>query len=342
MPISASTSAAWWAPDATQVRLSPSLPRPLTLPVPRARTGRRRVRRGIGLLLLVSAWLHLTVLAVLLLQHHAPPSGAVSPPSFDMVMEPGTPTGKLDEARPAQIPAPAAPSPPPPPAAAAPPAAQPPPAAVAAPAPAPPADAPVRLSLAQPPPLPLPPLPPFTMPEPPAELSPAAPSATGHRPAPAFPAPMDISLGRPVAPPQPVTHGTGALDLAIGPDARKSNGAPPRDTSAAEGMIRVRGASVGKDWLERLHEWWEQHSYYPDQAVLRGEDGTVQIHVRVDRFGRVQLVELESPSGSQWLDAGAQAVFRGATVPPFPPATPEPFTDLDITIDYVLMGKGAR
>ncbi len=107
-------------------------------------------------------------------------------------------------------------------------------------------------------------------------------------------------------------------------------------------MIHVRGAHVGKDWIEMLHEWWLQHSYYPQEAARLGEDGTVQIHVRVDRYGRVQEVGLESTSGSTWLDAGAQAVFRNAMLPPFPVSTPEPMADLDLTIDFVLVGKGAR
>ena len=47
-------------------------------------------------------------------------------------------------------------------------------------------------------------------------------------------------------------------------------------------------------------------------------------------------VELIGKSGSQWLDLAAQAVFRGASLPPFPPNTPEPRADLDLTIRYLL------
>ena len=101
----------------------------------------------------------------------------------------------------------------------------------------------------------------------------------------------------------------------------------------------MHGAHVGKDWEELLHEWWLRHGYYPDEAARKGESGQVRIHVNVDRNGRVHLVELESSSGSQWLDMGAQATFRGALLPPFPPSTPEAQADLDITIRYMLIAR---
>jgi TonB family protein len=149
---------------------------------------------------------------------------------------------------------------------------------------------------------------------------------------------MDLSFntadGRGTEPPHP--HGGGGFNPTPDRTALDAPGAVPRDQDAAEGMIHVRGAHVGKQWIEMLHEWWNEHSYYPREAAIRGEDGTVQIHVHVDRYGHVHLVELLSPSGSQWLDAGAQAVFRGAALPPFPPSTPEPDADIDLTIDYIL------
>jgi protein TonB len=333
------------------------------LPRPRLAVRVWRVRRRIGVLLLLSALLHVVLLVVLLRPARRPEPGAVSPPSFDLVMEPGAPLNKPGATRPTEIPAPSVPPAPPtpaapstptaaiPPPAVRPPVAQPPPPPLPAttqtlppaipPAPvpqsAPPqADAPVRLSLAEPPRIELPPSS-FSMPQPPPALP---PTPAARRAEPAFPAPMDISLGRPVAPPPLHTsRGTGAIDLTIGRAVRESNGAPPRDTNAAEGMIHVRGANVGKDWLEQLHEWWERHSEYPQQAAMRGEDGTVQIHLKVDRYGRVQLVEIETRSGSQWLDMGALATFRGQQLPPFPPSTPEPVADLDITIDYILVGR---
>ena len=176
--------------------------------------------------------------------------------------------------------------------------------------------------------LPAPPPAPEPRPEP-------HPRTAGNR-SPAFPAPMDIALGH-AARRRP--RGTGGVDTTPDDADLNSPGEPPRDPDASSANIRVRGAHVGKDWLEQLHEWWEEHSYYPDEAARLLQDGTAQIHVHVDRYGRVHLVELESSSGSQWLDAGAQAVFRNATLPPFPPGTLEPDADLDITIDYILQRR---
>jgi TonB family protein len=240
----------------------------------------------------------------------APAQPQLSPPPLAQA-RPTTSPPASTTALPPPIPAPAAPAPPPPPAQAH-------------------AEPEVRLSL-------MPRLfaPPTFAPAPaPAPATPPAP-----RRAPAFPMPMDTALGTNTERSQSrhLSKGTGAINLALGQAARDSMGAPPRDTSTS-GDIVVHGAHVGKDWEELLHEWWLQHGFYPEEAARRGEDGTVVIHVRVDRYGHVELVEMEHGSGSQWLDMGAQATFRGATLPPFPPSTPEPVADLDISIRYILLG----
>jgi TonB family protein len=181
------------------------------------------------------------------------------------------------------------------------------------------------------------------MPEPGPPPRPAAQArpAPAQPRAPAFPAPRDYSFAQGLGgdADNPRAHGTRGIDTSVRPADRNAPGEVPRDLDAAEGVIRVRGAHVGKQWIEQLYEWWLKHSYYPEEAARRGEDGIVRIHVKVDRYGHVGLVEMESSSGSQWLDAGAQAVFRGATVPPFPLATPEPDADLDLTIEYTLIRR---
>ncbi len=329
---------------AARVTAAPSLSAPRRVS-PRARRWGRRLLY----LALLSALLHLAVVAVLLRAKPPEQPGAVSPPSFEMVMEPGAKEGEAKAAKPTELPGLPAPSPEPrptPPAATQAPAPPPPP-----PPPAPPrAQAEAAVRMPSPERTPLADLPPFQMPEPPPipetepEPSPSPAPTRARRRQPAFPAPMDLALNEAARdqPPTTAMHGNGALNLAIGRAARESNGAPPRDTSAAEGMITVRGGPIGKDWIEQLHEWWLQHSYYPPEAAMRAQDGTVQIHVRVDRYGHVRLVELEGTSGSLWLDAAAQAVFRDANVPPFPLATDGETRDLDITIDYILVGKGRR
>jgi protein TonB len=257
-----------------------------------------------------------------------PPVAVPAPAPFAAVPQPAAPGPPL-----AALPTP--PIPPVPPAAAPSQSAALAPALPSPPPPAPPRATPaeqptVRLSLA-----PLLPVP--------RELQ--APSQAPARPAPpprrspSFPAPMDYSFGTNTerSPARQARHGNGAIYLALGRATLNSPGAPPRDTNAVTGDIVVHGAQLGKDWIELLHEWWERHGYYPREAQLRGEDGSVKIHVHVDRYGHVEVVELESTSGSQWLDMGAQATFRGQTLPPFPPSTPEANADLDLTINYILL-----
>ncbi len=95
----------------------------------------------------------------------------------------------------------------------------------------------------------------------------------------------------------------------------------------------------GADWLNALSAWIEAHKYYPQEAAEAGEDGTVVVRVMVDHTGRVQSVELRDRSGSQWLDLAAQAMFRGAHLPPFPPGTSDPDFTFNLTMHYILIRR---
>jgi protein TonB len=227
------------------------------------------------------------------------------------------------------IPPPSVPASPAPPVAVLAPAIPPPPVSSAEPGPVPPPPPPVALAL------PLPPRPSPPMPiRPRAERSqPALPPLGGS-----LSSPMNYSFGA-ATPESPKSRPTGrknTLDPTLGPEVRDAVGSPPTDIHRPDASIKVSGAQVGTDWIMQLHEWWEQHGYYPNQAAFRGEDGTVKIHVEMDRYGKVLGVELTGRSGSQWLDLAALSVFRGATLPPFPPSTPEGRAELDLTINYIL------
>ena len=63
----------------------------------------------------------------------------------------------------------------------------------------------------------------------------------------------------------------------------------------------------------------------------------MQVRVVVNRYGAVQSVQLESRSGSQWLDMAAQAMFRGAHLPPFPPDMTDPDFTFNLTMHYILI-----
>jgi len=223
-----------------------------------------------------------------------------------------------------------------PPVAAAPPVpsvqATPPPPPVPAPLPAP-APSPQQFALV--PPLPLPP-------------TPTPPTRAASRPlprpaprAPTFPTPTPFA-SLPFAPPPRQTpnqtnHGGRGLDLSVGPEALNSLGAPPRTTNGMNADIRVEGAEVGNDWIEQLHEWWDRHSFYPQQAIVNDEDGVVEIHMVITRDGRVESVEIVSGSGSRWLDMAGVSVFRNAHLRPFPLSTPEPRADVYAFLLYILV-----
>jgi protein TonB len=139
---------------------------------------------------------------------------------------------------------------------------------------------------------------------------------------------MNFSLGEPIAKP---VHTRPGPAVGLGPAAR--------GPISFGQFARVTDGRVDPSWLSALHEWWLQHGYYPEQAIANGDDGTVGIQIVVDRSGRVQRVELESRSGSVWLDMGAQAVFRDARLPVLPPDTPDPRITVDLTIRYRLIRR---
>ncbi len=276
----------------------------------------------------------------------------VPPPPGNEASRPPSPAPTQPPARPAEatpeppLPVPPVPAPAPqPPAPAAPP-------TTATPAPSPPPPPPSAETAEplprQPPPPPAaapqprPPVPRAAAPpRPQMEPRRAAPPAEARRAAPpaepSLSAPMNFSFGGATADTRSrPTARRNSIDPTLGPDVAMRNAAPPTDVNRPDASIKVTGAQVGTDWITLLHTWWSQHGYYPEQAARAGEDGTVRIHVVVDRYGHVLGVELIGKSGSQWLDLAAQAVFRGANLPPFPPTTPEPRADLDLTIHYLL------
>jgi periplasmic protein TonB len=66
-----------------------------------------------------------------------------------------------------------------------------------------------------------------------------------------------------------------------------------------------------------LEAWLASHRIYPEEARRRGEQGTVTLRFTVQPSGRVVDVSVVRSSGSQLLDKAAEAMLRGAAVPPF-------------------------
>lgn len=335
----------------------------ITIPVTEVRRpwlGSRRRARRLGPVLVISLWLHLTLLLFMLVtvkferqaEEELPPPSEVA-----MVFEGGTPKGpalpnpKPNVAAPSQQaappPAPPAPaSPPPPLPAPAPPALRPPPpVAVAPPPPSPPAETapePLPTPPLPPPPaataeIPLPkPVPPLAMvvPRPPSPARPAAPAAPKAPPAPPrpseFPTPMNFSFGRAVpqerAPTRTSPHAPNTLDFSLAPRQGATDNSP---------FSRVAGARVGPDWRNLLSAWVRAHAYYPEQAAMNGEDGDAMVQVVANPSGHVTSVEMRMRSGSQWLDMALIALFRDADLPPLMGES-EPIT-FNFTMHYILI-----
>jgi protein TonB len=244
-----------------------------------------------------------------------------------------------------------------------------------APVPAPPPPAPVApvppVARVVPPPLPLPVQPApsdLSLPPPPPMVE--APSRTEMAamplpppPAPE-PAPPEAVTARPVPPtraPQPRARAAapgspfaGALDLSQGPPislgrpaspppasaARRDRDAAPSEARAETNVrsadIRSRGANPGAAWWAALRAWANQRKYYPRQAAIAGEDGAATVRFTVDRSGRISDLQIVSRSGSYLLDAAWLGVFRGGTLPPFPPGTQGETTEIEFTLTYIL------
>ena len=206
------------------------------------------------------------------------------------------------------------------------------------------------IRLEQPPPQPpiLPPVPDLVLqpPAPPAPLPPQprppaqtrlprppqqAPSATVG----SFAHPLDLALGpatpRSAAPrigAAPGSVASRSLDLATG---------PARAPNRQEAFFDARAAQIGADWKDGLESYWLRHRYYPRQAVEAGDDGEVQVELTVNRYGKVETVNVIGKSGSAFLDMSAVSVWRGAQLAPLPAEVAGDRITFAITIHYILI-----
>ena len=116
------------------------------------------------------------------------------------------------------------------------------------------------------------------------------------------------------------------LDFSLAPRQGATDNSP---------FSRVAGAHVGPDWRNELSAWVRAHAYYPEQAAMNGEDGDVMVQVVANPNGHVTSVEMKSRSGSQWLDMALMALFRDANLPPLHGES-EPIT-FNFTMHYILI-----
>ncbi|MFT8244461.1 TonB family protein [Roseomonas sp. BN140053] len=182
------------------------------------------------------------------------------------------------------------------------------------------------------------PLPPPPAPTPP---QPAQPPRPAPRPAPSpFAGTLDLSRGPPITLAQPsprrASPSRGSIDLALGANIPPPS-APRAAANAMTSQVRIRGSELGADWRGALAAWVNARKYYPEAARRADEDGPAVVRMVVRRDGQVESVELQTTSGSRWLDIGLQALFRGQRLPPFPPGIPDESIILYFTMNYILI-----
>jgi protein TonB len=143
---------------------------------------------------------------------------------------------------------------------------------------------------------------------------------------------MAFSLG---GPPRSFDHPT-PRRLGRGIDISFGHGVLGSENTTIFG--RSDSKDVGPDWYNLFEAWWERHGYYPPQAGEDNEQGDVVLDLVIRRDGVVQKVALATPSGSQWLDMAAVAVFRDAHLPPLS-SDAAPTVPLHLTIHYVIIRR---
>jgi periplasmic protein TonB len=95
-------------------------------------------------------------------------------------------------------------------------------------------------------------------------------------------------------------------------------------------------APISSGWQGALAAWLQTHRVYPEEARENNEQGRVVVRFTVDRDGRVADVALVISSGSRILDTAAQAMLRGAILPPFPGDMPQDHATVTVPIHYSL------
>jgi periplasmic protein TonB len=178
------------------------------------------------------------------------------------------------------------------------------------------------------------PPPPTPAPAPDVPPPPPVQQAEAPPPTPAL-APMPVP---PPPPPTPQAHPTRTpLQRAAARVPGNPAGAPAHGPAGQNG---ASDANNGAAWMGKLKQWWDQHSFYPEEASQTNEGGNVKVHIVIAADGQVTSIALVQGSGLSVLDAAALAVFRNAHLPPFPPGTPAQPADVVVTLHYHPADRG--
>jgi periplasmic protein TonB len=188
-----------------------------------------------------------------------------------------------------------------------------------------------------------------------APIQPAAPPEESTPPLPAPEAPPAPIAEIPVAQPdQTVTAEAPSLPprkpvvrqrpkyVARQPEPARPSPSPPAPFAASQyaAAPSVAASLPGPDptvsYQALVSAWFESHKRYPDSARERGEEGSVALRFRVDRFGRVVDYALLTSTGYADLDQGVDQMMRGAQLPPFPTGMTQPEIEVSVRIGFSL------
>ena len=85
-----------------------------------------------------------------------------------------------------------------------------------------------------------------------------------------------------------------------------------------------------------ISAWFESHKQYPDSAREHGEEGSVALRFRVDRFGRVIGYTLLDQHRLRRPRSGRRPDDARARLPPFPAGMTEPQIEVSVRIAFSL------
>ena len=164
-----------------------------------------------------------------------------------------------------------------------------------------------------------------SVPEPPAPGS-VAGGASSHSIAdPAASGTPAISSSAAPGPGTGQTSASGAgRDPAAPPSSQSASGAPGTGSRGAMDVARLVPGEGGippeyESYVRALRQRVEGRLVYPWMAARRGQQGVVELEVRVSPEGRLTGVEVVAGATADTLRAAAVAAVRGAAPFPFPP-----------------------
>ncbi len=132
----------------------------------------------------------------------------------------------------------------------------------------------------------------------------------------------------------------------LAPGLAEKAGGPPREettgrTVAATGALDPSGAGgvprAQGHYMARLQAWLGKHKKYPRRARVRRQEGTVLLHLVIDRDGSLREYRIKKSSGYDLLDRAAIAMIKRAQpLPRFPDSLDRTRIKLVVPVQFVL------